>query len=42
MYSRANLLRILRIPQRQFAAWEKFGLITATEDYSFSDLLQVK
>ncbi len=41
-YSRADLLRILRITQRQLAAWERAGLVSAAEDYSFFDLLQVK
>lgn len=41
-YSRADLLRILRITARQLAAWEKAGLLTAAENYSFFDLLQVK
>lgn len=41
-YSRADLLRILRLTPRQLAAWEKAGLVTAAESYSFFDLLQVK
>jgi tetratricopeptide (TPR) repeat protein len=41
-YSRADLLRILRITQRQLAAWERAGLVAAAEGYSFFDLLQVK
>lgn len=41
-YSRADLLRILRITARQLAAWEKAGLVAAAESYSFFDLLQVK
>jgi tetratricopeptide (TPR) repeat protein len=36
------LLRILRLTARQLAAWEKAGLVTAAENYSFFDLLQVK
>ena len=42
MYSRADLLRILRITARQLAAWEKAGLVAAAESYSFFDLLQIK
>ena len=41
-YSRADLLRILRITPRQLAGWEKAELVSATESYSFFDLLQVK
>ena len=41
-YSRADLLRILRLTARQFAAWEKAGLVVAAESYSFFDLLQIK
>ena len=41
-YSRADLLRILRLTARQFAAWEKAGLVPASESYSFFDLLQIK
>jgi len=32
----------LKISLRQLVAWEKAGLIAASEDYSFFDLLQVK
>jgi len=41
-YSRADLLRILRLTARQLAAWERAGLVSAAEGYSFFDLLQVK
>ncbi len=41
-YSRADLLRILRISQRQLAAWERAGLVATADGYSFFDLLQVK
>jgi tetratricopeptide (TPR) repeat protein len=41
-YSRADLLRILRLTARQLAAWEKAGLVAAAGSYSFFDLLQVK
>ena len=41
-YSRADLLRILRITPRQLQAWEKAALIAAGESYSFFDLLQIK
>jgi tetratricopeptide (TPR) repeat protein len=36
------LLRILRITSRQLANWERAGLVSAADTYSFSDLLQVK
>jgi tetratricopeptide (TPR) repeat protein len=38
----ADLLRILRLTPRQLQAWEKAGLVTALNDYSFFDLLQIK
>jgi tetratricopeptide (TPR) repeat protein len=41
-YTRSDVLRILRITVRQLAAWEKTGLIGASEGYSFFDLLQIK
>jgi tetratricopeptide (TPR) repeat protein len=41
-YSRADLLRILRLTARQLTAWEKAALVAASESYSFFDLLQVK
>jgi len=41
-YSRADLLRILRLTAPQLASWEKAGLVAAAESYSFFDLLQVK
>ena len=42
MYSRADLLRILHITPRQLANWERAGLLTSLESYSFSDLLEIK
>jgi len=41
-YSRADLLRILRLTPRQLQAWEKAGLVTAGESFSFFDLVQIK
>jgi tetratricopeptide (TPR) repeat protein len=41
-YSRADLLRILRLVPRQLQTWEKAGLVTASDDYSFFDLVQIK
>lgn len=41
-YSRVDLLRILRLTARQLASWEKAGLVTAAETYTFFNLLQVK
>ena len=41
-YSRADLLRILRLTARQLAAWEKAELVAVSESYSFFDLLQIK
>jgi tetratricopeptide (TPR) repeat protein len=42
VYSRADLLRILHITPRQLANWERSGLLTPVESYSFSDLLEIK
>ncbi len=42
MYSREDLLRILHITPRQLANWERAGLLTSAETYSFSDLLEIK
>ena len=41
-YSRADLLRILRLTARQLAGWEKAELVAVAESYSFFDLLQIK
>ena len=42
VYSRADLLRILHVTPRQLANWERSGLITPCQSYSFSDLLEIK
>ncbi len=42
MYSRSDLLRILHISPRQLANWERNGLFTPADAYTFSDLLEVK
>ena len=42
VYSRTDLLRILHITPRQLANWERNGLVTSAESYSFSDLLEIK
>jgi tetratricopeptide (TPR) repeat protein len=41
-YSRAELLRILRLVPRQLQTWEKAGLVSANENYTFFDLVQIK
>jgi tetratricopeptide (TPR) repeat protein len=41
-YSREDVTRILRINARQLAAWERAGLLSPADSYSFFDLLQVK
>ena len=41
-YHRADLLRILRLTARQLLGWERAGLVTVAENYSFFDLLQIK
>jgi tetratricopeptide (TPR) repeat protein len=42
VYSRTDLLRILRLAPRQLANWERAGLIAASTSYSFADLLKIK
>lgn len=42
MYSRADLIRILHLSPRQLANWERAGLVTSSQTYSFSDLLEIK
>jgi len=41
-YRREDVLRILRLPHRQLNAWERAGLISASEHYSFDDLVQLR
>lgn len=42
VYSRTDLLRILRVTPRQLANWERAGLLMSAKSYSFSDLLEIK
>jgi len=41
-YSRQDVLRILRLHSRQLVAWERAGLIAASELYSFEHLVQLR
>ncbi len=41
-YSRQDVLRILRIHPRQLRGWERSGLISPSESYSFQDLVQLR
>jgi len=41
-YHRADVLRILHISAKQLHGWERAGLLTPSETYSFFDLIQVK
>jgi tetratricopeptide (TPR) repeat protein len=41
-YCREDVLRILRLPVRQLATWEKAGLIASSNDYSFGELVQLR
>ena len=41
-YLRAEVIRILRITQRQLTGWERAGLISPQDSYSFYDLLQIR
>jgi tetratricopeptide (TPR) repeat protein len=42
LYDRADVLRILRVSNRQLLSWEKAGLLSASEKFSFADLIQIK
>ncbi len=41
-YSREDVLRILRLPGRQLASWERAGLTAARESYTFDELVQFR
>jgi tetratricopeptide (TPR) repeat protein len=41
-YRREDVLRILRLPSRQLAAWERAGLVSASEQYTFDHLVQLR
>jgi DNA-binding transcriptional MerR regulator len=41
-YSRQDVLRILHLHTRQLTAWERAGLISPNEHYSFEDLGQLR
>ena len=41
-FERSDLLRILRITERQLSGWQRAGLIAVRDSFSFFDLLQAK
>ena len=41
-YRREDVLRILRLPSRQLVAWERAGLVSQSEEYSFDSLVQLR
>jgi tetratricopeptide (TPR) repeat protein len=41
-YSRQDVLRILHLNTRQIASWERAGLVSPTEQYSFEELGQLR
>ncbi len=41
-YCRKDVLRILRVPARKLASWERAGLIASSENYSFDELVQLR
>lgn len=41
-YSRLDTLRILRIQARQLNHWERSGIIAASDDYGFQDLVKLR
>jgi tetratricopeptide (TPR) repeat protein len=41
-YHRADVIRILHISAKQLIGWERAGLLTPSDSYSFFDLIQVK
>ena len=40
-YNRQDVLRILRIHPRQLRGWERSGLVSPSDSYSFQDLVQL-
>ena len=41
-YSRQDVLRILRIRAKQLRAWERAGLVSFSDTYTFQDLVQLR
>jgi tetratricopeptide (TPR) repeat protein len=41
-YCREDVLRILRLPVKQLASWERAGLIASSEEYTFDELVQLR
>ena len=41
-YCREDVLRILRLPVKQLASWEKAGLIASSENYSFDEMVKLR
>ncbi|MFC6644926.1 tetratricopeptide repeat protein [Granulicella cerasi] len=41
-YRREDVLRILRLPSRQLASWERAGLVSVAEQYTFDHLVQLR
>ncbi len=41
-YTRQDVIRILRLQPQQLSGWERSGLLTASEAYSFGDLSRIR
>lgn len=41
-FCRSDILRILHISARQLSGWQRAGLVPVSDEYSFTDLLQLK
>lgn len=41
-YERADVRRMLHVSERQLQSWERLGLVTATAEYSFRDLIALR
>lgn len=41
-YGRSDVLRILHLPSRQLATWQRAGLVSSTEEFSFDQLVQLR
>lgn len=41
-FTRQDLARILRVPERQIVSWQRAGLMQAEEPYSFADLAHAR
>ena len=41
-YGREDVLRILQVPSRKLATWQRAGLVSSSKDFSFEQLVQLR